>query len=94
MPADSASKIVKFTISIPGESCTNAKAKYSSSVVPPDPSVHFYRCWWMSAAGGRDKRGGPILQFPSESRVDDLSIDDLSTCLSYLTRLPRYGVCW
>jgi len=36
---------VKFTISIPRESCTNAKAKYSSSdcsVVPPDPSVHFY----------------------------------------------------
>jgi len=41
MLADSASEIVKFTISIPCESCTNAKAKYSSSVVPPDPSVHF-----------------------------------------------------
>jgi len=39
--ADSASEIVKFTISIPRESCTNAKAKYISSVVPPDPSVHF-----------------------------------------------------
>jgi len=34
----------KFTISIHRESCTNAKAKYSSSVVPPDPSVHFYHC--------------------------------------------------
>jgi len=34
----------KFTISIPRESCTNAKAKYNSSVVPPDPSVHFYHC--------------------------------------------------
>ena len=44
MPADSASEIVKFTISIPRESCTNANAKYSSSVVPPDPSVHFYHC--------------------------------------------------
>ena len=42
VPADSAGEIVKFTISIPRESCTNAKAKYSSSVVPPDPSVHFY----------------------------------------------------
>ena len=40
VPADSASEIVKFTISIPRESCTNAKAKYS--VVPPDRSVHFY----------------------------------------------------
>ena len=35
---------MKFTISIPRESCINAKAKYSSSVVPPDPSVHFYHC--------------------------------------------------
>ena len=43
--ADSASEIVKFTISIPRESCTNAKAKYSSSVVPPDHSVHFYHCF-------------------------------------------------
>jgi len=42
VPADSASEILKFPISIPRESCTNAKAKYSSSVVPPDPSVHFY----------------------------------------------------
>jgi len=40
--SDSESEIVKFTISIPRESCTNAKAKYSSSVVPPNPSVHFY----------------------------------------------------
>ena len=42
VPADSAREIVRFTISIPRESCTNAKAKYSSSVVPPGPSVHFY----------------------------------------------------
>ena len=42
VPADSAAAVVKFTISIPRESSTNAKAKYSSSVVPPDPSVHFY----------------------------------------------------
>ena len=42
VPADSTAAVVKFTISIPRESCTNSKAKYSSSVVPPDPSVHFY----------------------------------------------------
>jgi len=42
VPADSGAAVVKFTISIPRESCTNAKAKYSSSVVSPDPSVHFY----------------------------------------------------
>jgi len=49
VPADSASEIVKFTISIPRESCTNAKAKYRpSSVVPPDPSVHFYHCLYLA----------------------------------------------
>ena len=47
MPADSAAAVVKFTISIPRESCTNAKAKYSSSVMPPDPSVHFYHCFCL-----------------------------------------------
>jgi len=31
------------------ESCTNAKAKYSSSVVPPDPSVHFYHWSQMTS---------------------------------------------
>jgi len=36
--------ILQAKLSIPRESCTNAKAKYSSSVVPPDPSVHFYHC--------------------------------------------------
>jgi len=45
VPADIAAAVVKFTISIPRESCSNAKAKYSSSVVPPDPSVHFYH--WL-----------------------------------------------
>jgi len=44
VPADSAAAVVKFTISIPRKSFTNAKTKYSSGVVPPDPSVHFYHC--------------------------------------------------
>ena len=36
-----------------GESCTNAKAKYSGSVVPPDPSVHFHHCVAPSASAMR-----------------------------------------
>jgi len=39
VPADSASEIVKFTISI---AMRRRSMLYSSSVVPPDPSVHFY----------------------------------------------------
>jgi len=47
VPADRAAAVVKFTIPIPREWCTNAKAKYSSSVVPPDSSVHFYHCMYL-----------------------------------------------
>ena len=50
---------MKFTISIPRESCTNAKAKYSSSVVPPDPSVHFHH--WI--VGVESVGEGRILPF-------------------------------
>jgi len=57
---------VKFTISIPRESCTNAKAKYSSSVVPPDPSVHSYH--WLS---GSDKvRNSSAYPFGRHTNID------------------------
>jgi len=38
------SRDVSAGVKVGRESCTNAKAEYSSSVVPPDPSVHFYHC--------------------------------------------------
>ena len=50
---------MKFTISIPRESCTNAKAKYSSNVVPPDPSVHFYH-WVTCTRIGEARTCGSI----------------------------------
>ena len=59
MPADIASEIVKFTISIPRESCTNAKAKYSSSVVPLNPSVHFYHWRCPEQEGEMSEGKGP-----------------------------------
>jgi len=65
VPADSASESVKFTISIPRESCTNAKAKYSSSVVPPDPSVHFYHCSY-------DEKMVQVAHTITERRVPEL----------------------
>ena len=43
-PRDSRCEIYNFDTS-----CTNAKVKYSSSVVPPDPSVHFYHWAPISA---------------------------------------------
>jgi len=42
---------LQFRYLVTRESCTNAKAKYSSSVVPPDSSVHFYHC--LSTTGNR-----------------------------------------
>jgi len=63
VPADSAAAVVKLTISIPREWCTNAKAKYSSSVVPPDSSVHFYHCTAVLAvvkANSQSDRKGQI----------------------------------
>ena len=61
-------------ISIPRESCTNAKAKYSSSVVPPDLSVHFYHCSQArctaspcSAAYIRRQRGTVPVHKPSHA---------------------------
>ena len=52
----------KAGVKVGRDSCTNAKAKYSSSVVPPDPSVHFYhwekgkkRVWNRD---GRNRREG------------------------------------
>jgi len=41
VPADTARRCEIYNFDT---SCTNAKAKYSSSVVSPDPSVHFYHC--------------------------------------------------
>jgi hypothetical protein len=43
----------------------------------------------FTVAGGRDKRGGPIMLVPSDSKFEDMSEADLSTCLSYLAQLPR-----
>jgi len=33
-----------YGVKVGHESCSNAKAKYSSSVVPPNPSIHFHHC--------------------------------------------------
>ena len=80
MPANRASEIVKFTISIPRETCTNAKAKYSSSVVPPDPSVHFYHC-----GGSTNARASPefglVIQFANFMVIS--SVLDLRGLISF-----------
>ena len=40
-------------------------------------------------AGGRDRRGGPILTFPGEVDASAFSADDIISCLTYLSSIPR-----
>ncbi|CAH8588669.1 unnamed protein product [Dicrocoelium dendriticum] len=59
--------------------------------------------------GGRSRRGGPLLCFPSNSRADEISFEDLCLLVWYLSYLPeervkklgfsvivdmRYGTTW
>lgn len=40
--------------------------------------------------GGRDRRGGPIVWFPANSRRDRVAPDDYRRLLHYLISIPRY----
>lgn len=41
------------------------------------------------ASGGRDRRGGPVLTFPSRSNHDRIRTDDLRRLIAYLAGIPR-----
>lgn len=43
-----------------------------------------------SLTGGRDRRGGPIIWFPANSRRDRVAPDDYRRLLHYLISIPRY----
>ena len=38
--------------------------------------------------GGRDRRGGPILTFPSQGEAVEYPPQDIQTCLAYLAGIP------
>ncbi|KAM7372904.1 hypothetical protein PAMP_007797 [Pampus punctatissimus] len=44
-------------------------------------------------AGGRDRRGGPVLTFPSRSNHDRIRTDDLRRLIAYLAGIPSEEVC-
>ncbi|KAM4559204.1 kalirin isoform 1-T1 [Odontesthes bonariensis] len=44
-------------------------------------------------SGGRDKRGGPILTFPSRSNHDRIKQEDLRRLVTYLSTVPSEDVC-
>lgn len=43
-------------------------------------------------SGGRDRRGGPLLSFPSTPRRERVKPEDLRRVLSYLLSIPQYVV--
>lgn len=44
-----------------------------------------------SPPGGRDKRGGPVLTFPSRTNHDRIRHEDLRRLIAYLAGIPRYA---
>uniref|UniRef100_A0AAX7TEY3 non-specific serine/threonine protein kinase n=1 Tax=Astatotilapia calliptera TaxID=8154 RepID=A0AAX7TEY3_ASTCA len=44
-------------------------------------------------SGGRDRRGGPVLTFPSRSNHDRIRTDDLRRLIAYLAGIPSEEVC-
>ncbi|KAM4724712.1 triple functional domain protein isoform 6-T6 [Anableps anableps] len=44
-------------------------------------------------SGGRDRRGGPVLTFPSRSNHDRIRADDLRRLIAYLACIPSEEVC-
>lgn len=45
--------------------------------------------WVCAAPGGRDRRGGPVLTFPSRSNHDRIRTEDLRRLIAYLAGIPR-----
>uniref|UniRef100_A0AAY4E3F5 non-specific serine/threonine protein kinase n=1 Tax=Denticeps clupeoides TaxID=299321 RepID=A0AAY4E3F5_9TELE len=44
-------------------------------------------------SGGRDRRGGPVLTFPSRSNHDRIRQEDLRRLIAYLAGIPSEDVC-
>ncbi|XP_055012937.1 triple functional domain protein isoform X4 [Boleophthalmus pectinirostris] len=44
-------------------------------------------------SGGRDRRGGPVLTFPSRSNHDRIRQEDLRRLIAYLASIPSEDVC-
>ncbi|XP_028316644.1 triple functional domain protein-like isoform X3 [Gouania willdenowi] len=44
-------------------------------------------------SGGRDRRGGPVLTFPSRNNHDRIRTDDLRRLIAYLAGIPSEEVC-
>uniref|UniRef100_A0A1A8BP83 non-specific serine/threonine protein kinase n=1 Tax=Nothobranchius kadleci TaxID=1051664 RepID=A0A1A8BP83_NOTKA len=44
-------------------------------------------------SGGRDRRGGPVLTFPSRSNHDRIRAEDLRRLIAYLAGIPSEEVC-
>ncbi|TRZ01260.1 hypothetical protein DNTS_008042 [Danionella cerebrum] len=84
-----------------------ALSKYESRADVPNQKTGFRRNEDMKAlevlpilkekvaflSGGRDKRGGPVLTFPSRTNHDRIRHEDLRRLIAYLAGIPSEDVC-
>uniref|UniRef100_A0A8C8J526 non-specific serine/threonine protein kinase n=1 Tax=Oncorhynchus tshawytscha TaxID=74940 RepID=A0A8C8J526_ONCTS len=54
--------------------------------------VCVFDCFILCVPGGRDRRGGPVLTFPSRSNHDRIRADDLRRLIAYLAGIPNEEV--
>ncbi|KAK2186677.1 hypothetical protein NP493_191g00009 [Ridgeia piscesae] len=55
----------------------------------PSLSSYSHGSYSERSVGGRDRRGGPILTFPGDVDASAFSTDDVISCLTYLSSIPR-----
>uniref|UniRef100_A0A672ZBR8 non-specific serine/threonine protein kinase n=1 Tax=Sphaeramia orbicularis TaxID=375764 RepID=A0A672ZBR8_9TELE len=53
----------------------------------------FYQAAFDLGLSGRDRRGGPVLTFPSRSNHDRIRQEDLRRLIAYLAGIPSEDVC-
>ena len=45
--------------------------------------------YYYFTLGGRDKYGGPVIEFPSREIHSEYTLQDLASCINYLSKIPR-----
>lgn len=59
---------------------------------PAKMDINILSVMFLLYSGGRDRRGGPVLTFPSRSNHDRIRTDDLRRLIAYLAGIPRLNI--
>lgn len=63
---------------------------YTGSLLIACKFILYFHIIFFYPSGGRDRRGCPILTFPSRTRPERLKTEDLKKLLLYLAMTPGY----